>query len=203
MTGINDCSRPLNLTGRAEPVEQEPMQRLPHTGALPLVQAPPAGDARAVAEFRRQVTPSNPCVEDEQNPRERRPVGMTAAPTPPRRLPLRQQRLDQLPQLIRDDPRRRGRRYPSQLDDGCRADSPSPSGTLPVPVKRPNALLVIRVSTTLAPMAASENKALVRRFYEEAWDQGKLDVIDEFAKNYIRHVGTVGRPTATALRPLK
>jgi steroid delta-isomerase-like uncharacterized protein len=34
----------------------------------------------------------------------------------------------------------------------------------------------------------SENKALVRRFYDEAWDQGKLDVIDEvFAENYVRH----------------
>jgi hypothetical protein len=45
MTGINDCSRPLNLTGRAEPVEQEPMQLLPHTGALPL------------SRRRQQVTP--------------------------------------------------------------------------------------------------------------------------------------------------
>jgi steroid delta-isomerase-like uncharacterized protein len=34
----------------------------------------------------------------------------------------------------------------------------------------------------------SENKALVRRFYDEAWDQGKLDVIDDvFAENYVRH----------------
>jgi steroid delta-isomerase-like uncharacterized protein len=32
------------------------------------------------------------------------------------------------------------------------------------------------------------NKALVRRFYEEAWDQGMLDVIDElFAEDYLRH----------------
>jgi predicted ester cyclase len=38
-------------------------------------------------------------------------------------------------------------------------------------------------------MAASENKALVRRFYEEACDQGKLDVIDElFAEEYVRHI---------------
>jgi steroid delta-isomerase-like uncharacterized protein len=37
-------------------------------------------------------------------------------------------------------------------------------------------------------MAASENKARVRRFYEEAWDRGKLDVIDElFAEDYVRH----------------
>jgi steroid delta-isomerase-like uncharacterized protein len=40
----------------------------------------------------------------------------------------------------------------------------------------------------LAIVAAAENKVLVRRFYEEAWDQGKLDVIDElFADDYIRH----------------
>ena len=32
------------------------------------------------------------------------------------------------------------------------------------------------------------NKALVRRFYEEAWDQGRLDVIDEaFTGDYVRH----------------
>ena len=37
-------------------------------------------------------------------------------------------------------------------------------------------------------MAAPDKKALVRRFYEEAWDQGKLDVIDElFAEDYVRH----------------
>jgi steroid delta-isomerase-like uncharacterized protein len=34
----------------------------------------------------------------------------------------------------------------------------------------------------------SSNKALVRRFYEEAWANGKLDVIDEvFANEYVRH----------------
>jgi steroid delta-isomerase-like uncharacterized protein len=39
-----------------------------------------------------------------------------------------------------------------------------------------------------AAVPPSENKALVRRFYEEAWDQGKLDVIDDvFANDYVRH----------------
>jgi steroid delta-isomerase-like uncharacterized protein len=34
----------------------------------------------------------------------------------------------------------------------------------------------------------AENKALVRRFYEEAWAKGELDVIDEvFANDYVRH----------------
>jgi steroid delta-isomerase-like uncharacterized protein len=37
-------------------------------------------------------------------------------------------------------------------------------------------------------MPPHENKAVVRRFYEEAWDQGMFDVIDEvFAENYLRH----------------
>ena len=40
-------------------------------------------------------------------------------------------------------------------------------------------------SLTVPP---SGNKALVRRFYEEAWVKGKLDVIDEvFAYEYVRH----------------
>jgi steroid delta-isomerase-like uncharacterized protein len=34
----------------------------------------------------------------------------------------------------------------------------------------------------------AENKVLVRRFYEEAWANGALDVIDEvFAHDYVRH----------------
>jgi steroid delta-isomerase-like uncharacterized protein len=33
-----------------------------------------------------------------------------------------------------------------------------------------------------------QNKILIRRFYEEAWDQVKLDVIDDlFAADYLRH----------------
>jgi len=37
-------------------------------------------------------------------------------------------------------------------------------------------------------MAAEENKALVRRFYEEVWGKGNLDVVDEvFADDYVRH----------------
>ena len=37
-------------------------------------------------------------------------------------------------------------------------------------------------------MSVAENKALVRRFYEEAWDQGNTDFAYEvFADDYVRH----------------
>jgi steroid delta-isomerase-like uncharacterized protein len=37
-------------------------------------------------------------------------------------------------------------------------------------------------------MGAEENKALVRRFYEEVWVKGNLDAADEvFARDYVRH----------------
>src|SRR5262249_12995727 len=40
----------------------------------------------------------------------------------------------------------------------------------------------------LAAVAAAENKALIRRFYDEVWNGGNLDVCDEvFADDYIRH----------------
>lgn len=36
--------------------------------------------------------------------------------------------------------------------------------------------------------AQDENKALVRRFYDEVWNKGHLDVADEvFATDYVRH----------------
>src|SRR6266498_4944915 len=37
-------------------------------------------------------------------------------------------------------------------------------------------------------MTLEQNKAVIRRFYEEVWNQGHLDVADEiFAPNYVRH----------------
>ena len=40
---------------------------------------------------------------------------------------------------------------------------------------------------------SEENKALVRRYFEEIWDKGNLDLIEElFSTNFVRH-----GPTAT------
>ncbi len=40
---------------------------------------------------------------------------------------------------------------------------------------------------------SEENKALVRRYFEEIWDKGNLELIDElFTTNFVRH-----GPTAT------
>jgi steroid delta-isomerase-like uncharacterized protein len=37
-------------------------------------------------------------------------------------------------------------------------------------------------------VSAEKNKALIRRFYEEVWDKGNVDVADEvFADDYVRH----------------
>ena len=48
-------------------------------------------------------------------------------------------------------------------------------------------------------MPAPENKALIRRFYEQVWDKGNLDVCDEvFAADYVRHDL---RPTEAAPGP--
>ena len=42
-------------------------------------------------------------------------------------------------------------------------------------------------------MSAEEKKAIVRRFFEELWNQGKLDVADEiFATDYIFHEPVAG-----------
>jgi steroid delta-isomerase-like uncharacterized protein len=46
-------------------------------------------------------------------------------------------------------------------------------------------------------MSEEANKALVRRFYEEVWSRGNLDVADEvFADEYERHDFREGEPSA-------
>jgi steroid delta-isomerase-like uncharacterized protein len=48
-------------------------------------------------------------------------------------------------------------------------------------------------------MSADANKALVRRFYEEVWARGNLDVADGlFADDYVRHDFRGGEPEAGA-----
>ena len=45
-------------------------------------------------------------------------------------------------------------------------------------------------------MSTEDNKARVRRFYDEVWAKGNLDVADElFADEYERHDFRVGDPT--------
>jgi steroid delta-isomerase-like uncharacterized protein len=44
-------------------------------------------------------------------------------------------------------------------------------------------------------MSLEENKALIRRFYEEVWNKGNVAVIDDiFAPDYIRHDLRPGTP---------
>ena len=44
-------------------------------------------------------------------------------------------------------------------------------------------------------MPAQDTKALIRRFYDEAWDGTNYDVCDEvFAEEYIRHDARGGKP---------
>ena len=44
-------------------------------------------------------------------------------------------------------------------------------------------------------MSTEQNKALIRRFYEEVWGKGNVDVADEiFARDYVRHDLRPGNP---------
>jgi hypothetical protein len=74
------------------------VQALPHARALPLVQAPPAGDTASEAELAREVRPGDAGVQDEEDPLQRLAVGQAFA-TGVAKAPLlpRQERLDELP----------------------------------------------------------------------------------------------------------
>jgi hypothetical protein len=126
---VEDRPRPLELSRRAQTGEQQLVQAPPHPRPLPLVQTPPTGDPGAEAELLGQVRPGDPRMQHEQDPLQRLAVGqplsarLAEAPSF-----LGSKRLDQLPQLVRHDPRCNCHRHLSQLDDGCRWPSSSASG---------------------------------------------------------------------------
>src|SRR5437867_8244959 len=96
------------------------MQALPHARLLPLVEAAVAGRAGTEAELERQMPPGDPGVQHEQDPLQRLPVRQSLATREAEAsLHLRQQRLQQLPQRVRDDPRRDGHRHPPSLTTGA------------------------------------------------------------------------------------
>ncbi len=77
------------------------------------------------------MLPGHPRMQHKQDTLQRQPVRQALPTRIAKAPPLhRQKRLDQLPQLVRDDPRRSGHRHPSQLDDECRRHSSSASGSL-------------------------------------------------------------------------
>lgn len=67
MTAIDHGATPVDLPSRPQPGQEERMELVPDAGSLPLVQAPPAGGARAEAEFQREVSPSDAGVQDEED----------------------------------------------------------------------------------------------------------------------------------------
>src|SRR5262249_19632611 len=96
----------------------------------------------------------DPRVEHEQDPAQHlavgqtRPAGIAKAP-----LLLRQQRLDQLPQLIRDDPRRGRHRHPPSLTTG--ADSFAAALAVPSQLKDINLVVSVTPPRSLpTPTAA-------------------------------------------------
>jgi len=48
-------------------VEQHVMETIPHAGALPIPQAPPAGHATAAAQFLRQQFPGDAALQHEED----------------------------------------------------------------------------------------------------------------------------------------
>src|SRR5215212_3117562 len=83
-------------------------------------QPPPARHPAAEAELLRQMLPTDPAVQDEQDPLQREPI-IERLPTRVAKTPLalRQQRLDPLPQPIRHIPRFRPHRHPPSLTTGA------------------------------------------------------------------------------------
>ena len=95
--------------------KQQLMQTLPHTRLLPRAQPPPGGHPTAETKLLRQMLPTDPRVQNEQDPLQRQPIikRLATGIAKPPLLPW-QQRLDPLPQPVRDLPRLRSHRHRPQ-----------------------------------------------------------------------------------------
>src|SRR4051812_2344394 len=113
MAGVSDRSRPLDLAGRMQLSEQKLVQPLPDARLLPDPQPAPTRHPATEAQLLRQMLPTDPSVQNEQDPLQRQPIiERLAARIPKAALPPRQKRLDPTPQRIRHIPWLRSHRHP-------------------------------------------------------------------------------------------
>ncbi len=81
------------------------MQPVPHASGLPRAQPPPGGVPGPVSQLEREVPPAAAGVQHEQDAFQRGPLVDPRPPARPlRRRPRREQRFDQLPESVFDQP---------------------------------------------------------------------------------------------------
>src|SRR3954469_5284186 len=74
MAGVGDRSRPLDLACRVQLSEQKLVQPLPDAGVLPDPQPAPTRHPATEAQLLRQMLPTDPSVQNEQDPLQRQPI---------------------------------------------------------------------------------------------------------------------------------
>jgi hypothetical protein len=108
--GVDDRAAPVDLTRRVQPLQQDEVELVPDARVLPLVQPAPGRHTDPEAKPGRQMLPADPRVQHKQDALQHETI-VQPAPAGVTKVPhrLRQQRLDELPQLIVDHPRLRPR----------------------------------------------------------------------------------------------
>src|SRR3712207_2613131 len=92
--------RPVDLVGLPQPVQQDSVQPAPHTRLLPVAQPPPARRTGPAAPLLGEHLPGYARLEHEDDAGESRPVGHARSAALGLGLLRRQQRFDDLPQLV-------------------------------------------------------------------------------------------------------
>src|SRR5215218_7372280 len=100
---VQGCPLPVDLVGLAEVVEHRLVEALPHARFVPLLEAPPAGHARAASHLLGEHLPRDAALEHEQDAGERRPVVHAGPAALGLGRLLGQQRLDHFPQFVRNE----------------------------------------------------------------------------------------------------
>ncbi|MDQ1022704.1 hypothetical protein QF035_000286 [Streptomyces umbrinus] len=121
-------------------LQQHDMESAPVADLVPCGQPSPAGHARAETELLGQVLPLDAGVQDEQDPAQGLPVRHSRSALDRSRTCCGQQWLDELPQFIRHDPRRR-LAFPHNQTNEQTSQQPHDQQLSPEPVSQPAGVL--------------------------------------------------------------
>ena len=166
------------------------MQALPDPSFVPVSQATPARHPRPTAHLLRQILPRDTRLQNEQDARQRLPIGHPLAPwIPIPTLHTRQQRLDTSPQPITDQRFRHKNRLRQQHPKTFFVRSSKKTKRLALLLELPVLVAPVLVRPVVATLEAREDPSMVsypRSVSTRLYHLAQIDVLGLHIRSYLR-----------------